>query len=128
METLTAILQQFGKAGNVAALFASTLGLFVFIENMSSKQARADFTKLSQIDTDFAASVVRLPEDTRALFERVFGARHFSLRCLGAGLSSYYDRYVWRHTTEPLSVISALSPGARRLGRRAHPRRTLMRS
>jgi hypothetical protein len=45
METLTAILQQFGKAGNVAALFASTLGLFVFIENMSSKQARADFTK-----------------------------------------------------------------------------------
>jgi hypothetical protein len=82
METLTAILQQFGKAGNVAALFASTLGLFVFIENMSSKQARADFTKLSQIDTDFAASVVRLPEDTRALFERVFGARHFSLRCV----------------------------------------------
>jgi len=30
-----------------------------------------------------------------------------------------------RHTTEPLSAIGALPPGARRLGRRAHARRTL---
>jgi hypothetical protein len=81
METVSAILEQLGKAGNIVALFASTLGVFVFIENMSSSQARADFTNYLK-STDFAGSVVRLPQDTRALFERVFGARHFSLRCV----------------------------------------------
>jgi hypothetical protein len=83
METL--ILQQFGKAGNIAALFASTLGLFVFIEKMSSTRARADFTNYLK-STDFAGAVVNLPYDTRALFERVFGTRHFSLRCVSASV------------------------------------------
>jgi hypothetical protein len=85
METISAILQQFGKAGNIAALFSSTLGLFVFIENMSSTQARADFTKYLK-STDFTGSVVHLPDDTRSLFERMFGARHFSLRCVVASV------------------------------------------
>jgi hypothetical protein len=85
METLSTILQQFGKAGNLAALFSSVLGVFVFIENMSSPQARADFTKYLK-STDYPGSVVHLPEDTRGLFERVFGSRHFSLRCVVASI------------------------------------------
>jgi hypothetical protein len=85
MDTLSPILQQFGKAGSIAALFSSTLGLFVFIENMSSTQARADFTKYLR-STDVTRSVIHLPEDTRALFRRLFGVRHFSLRCLIASV------------------------------------------
>jgi hypothetical protein len=32
--------------------------------------------------SDFGETVVYLPDGTRALFERVFGARHFSWRCV----------------------------------------------
>ena len=85
METLSTILQQFGKAGNIAALFSSTFGLFAFIDNMSSTQARADFSKYLK-STDFTGSAVHLPDDTRSLFERVFGARHFSLQCVIASV------------------------------------------
>jgi hypothetical protein len=85
METLSAVLQEFAKAGSIAALFASTLGLFVFIEKMSSPQALGDFTRYLK-STDFAATVVHLPEDTRGLFQQVFGARHFSWRCVRASV------------------------------------------
>jgi hypothetical protein len=85
MGWLSSILHQFGPTGNIIALFGSTLGLFIFIENMSSKQARDDFTKYLK-STDIATTVVRLPKDTRVLFERVFGPRHFSLRCVIASV------------------------------------------
>jgi hypothetical protein len=85
METLSSILQQFGKAGNIGALFASPLGLFEFIEKMSSTQARADFTRYLK-STHVTEIVVHLPNDTRPLFECVFGARHFSWRCVRASV------------------------------------------
>lgn len=85
METLSSILQQLGKAGNIGALFVSTLGLFELIEKMSSTQARADFTRYLK-STDLTEIVVHLPDDTRPLFDRVFGARHFSWRCIKASV------------------------------------------
>jgi hypothetical protein len=81
METLSTILEQFGKPLSLLTLCSSTYGLFVFIENMSATQARADFARYLK-STDFAKAVVHLPNDTHALFERVFGARHFSWRCV----------------------------------------------
>src|SRR5229473_3223249 len=49
--------------------------------NMSATQARADFARYLK-STDFAKAVVHLPNDTHVLFEHVFGARHFSWRCV----------------------------------------------
>jgi hypothetical protein len=81
MEMVSTILEQFGKPLSLITLCSFTFGLFVFIENMSGKQARADFTEYLK-STDFAKAVVHLPNDTHVLFERVFGARHFSWRCV----------------------------------------------
>jgi len=81
METLSTILEQFGKPLSLVTLCSSTFGFFVFIENMSATQARADFARYLK-STDFAKAVVHLPNDTHALFECVFGARHFSWRCV----------------------------------------------
>jgi hypothetical protein len=55
METVSAILEQLGKAGNIAALFASTLGVFVFLENMSSSQARGISQTTSSLPTSLEA-------------------------------------------------------------------------
>jgi len=81
MEILSTILEQFGKPLSFITLYGSTFGLFVFIENMSATQARADFARYLK-STDFAKAVVHLPSDTHALFERVFGTRHFSWQCV----------------------------------------------
>ena len=81
METLSTILEQFGKPLSLITLCSSTFGLFVFIENMSAPQARTDFARYLK-STDFAKTGMHLPTDTHALFERVFGARHFSWRCV----------------------------------------------
>jgi hypothetical protein len=81
MEMLSTILEQFGKPLSLVTLCGSTFGLFVFIENMSAAQARADFARYLK-STDFAKAVVHLPDDTHALFESVFGTRHFSWRCI----------------------------------------------
>jgi hypothetical protein len=78
---LSTILEQFGKSLSLITLCSITFGLFVFIENMSGTQARADFARYLK-STDFAKAVVHLPNDTHVLFERVFGARHFSWRCI----------------------------------------------
>ena len=80
METLSTFLE-FGKPLSLVTLCSSTFGLFVFIENMSATQARADFARYLK-STDVADAVVHLPNDTNVLFERVFGARHFSWRCV----------------------------------------------
>jgi hypothetical protein len=81
MEMISTILEQFGKPLSLITLCSLTFGLFVFIENMSGKQARADFARYLK-STDFAKAVVHLPNDTHVLFERVFGARHISWRCV----------------------------------------------
>jgi hypothetical protein len=82
---LNALLEQLGKPLSLFTLCSTTFGFFVFIENMSSPQARTDFARYLK-STDFAKSVVHLPADTHALFERVFGARHFSWRCVTASI------------------------------------------
>jgi hypothetical protein len=81
METPSTILEQFGKPLSLFTLCSFTFGLFVLIENMSATQARADFARYLK-STDLAKAVVHLPNDTHVLFERVFGARHFSWRCV----------------------------------------------
>lgn len=78
---MDAILEQFGKPLSLGALCSATFSLFAFIETLSAPQARADFTRYLR-STEFAKAVVQLPDDTRALFERVFGPRHFSWRCV----------------------------------------------
>lgn len=85
METLSTILEFFGKPLSLITLCSSTFAIFVFIENMSAAHARADFALYIK-STDFAKAAVRLPSDTRALFQRVFGTRHISWRCLKASI------------------------------------------
>src|SRR5208282_900642 len=116
VDTLFTIIQQFGRGGNVVALFAGTLGVFTFVERMSSQRARADFSRYL-ISTDFVGASLHLPEGTGALFNRVFGSRHFSLRCLvrsiicsiGAttalfGLSILNDPHLLSRLTDPFEV------------------------
>ena len=50
-------------------------------EKLLAPEALADFARYLQ-SPNLAETVVHLPEGTRALFQRVFGARHFSLRAL----------------------------------------------
>jgi hypothetical protein len=81
MEMLYTLLEHFGKPIGAVALFSVTVAFFTFIEKMSRQQARDDFAQYLKA-TDFAKAVVHLPDDTLALFERLFGKRHFSWRCL----------------------------------------------
>jgi len=81
MDVRSTILEQFGKPLSLVTLCGFTFYAFLFIEKMSAAQARADFAQYLR-STDFAKAVVHLPGDTNALFERVFGARHFSWRCV----------------------------------------------
>jgi hypothetical protein len=83
---MDAILEQFGKPLSLGVLCSATFGLFTFIETLSAPQVRADFARYLR-STDFAKAVVQLPDDTRALFERVFGPRHFSWRCIKTSMA-----------------------------------------
>jgi hypothetical protein len=85
METFSTIIPQIGKPLSVAGLFGCTLGAFVTIEKMFAPEALADFARYLK-STNFAKTVVQLPEGTRALFQRVFGARHFSWRCVATSM------------------------------------------
>jgi len=49
METLSTILEQFGKPLSLVTLCSSTFGFFVFIENMSDTGA-SRFRTIPQID------------------------------------------------------------------------------
>jgi hypothetical protein len=42
MDTIVSIIQQLGKAGVVAGMFAGTLAVFELLERVSSKAARED--------------------------------------------------------------------------------------
>jgi hypothetical protein len=77
----SALFEQVGKPVSVVILCSATVRFFTFIEKMSRPQARVDFARYLKA-TDFAKAAVHLPDDTHTLFERVFGARHFSWRCL----------------------------------------------
>jgi hypothetical protein len=107
MEALSTIISQLGLPLSVAGLFGGTLTFFMTFEKMFAPEALADFARYLK-STELAETVVRLPDGTRALFQRVFGARHFSWRCVKTsmvfsvvsfavivGLTVLYDP-VWR--------------------------------
>jgi hypothetical protein len=61
VEWIIAIIQQLGKGGNIVALFVGTIGVFKFIERLSSKTALDDFANhLSS--ADFSIGATRLPK------------------------------------------------------------------
>jgi hypothetical protein len=78
---LSTFLEQFGKPLGVGAVCSVAFGFFAVADTVSAPQARADFARYLR-STEFAKAVVHLPDDTRALFERMFGPRHFSSRCV----------------------------------------------
>jgi hypothetical protein len=82
MGEITSVLQDWGKFGNLAVLVSTTFAVFVFIERMSSKRVRADFAEYLQSQAMKEHSAVRLPADTLSVFEKVFGADHFSFKCI----------------------------------------------
>ena len=81
METLSTIISYPGTIASVAGVFSITVGIFVAAEKFFSSEALALFARYLK-SSDFSETVVHLPDGTRALFERVFGARHFSWRCV----------------------------------------------
>jgi hypothetical protein len=85
METISTIIPQIGKPLSIAGLFGCTFGAFVAIEKILAPEALADFARYLR-STNFDESVVHLPEGTRALFQSVFGARHFSWRCMATSM------------------------------------------
>jgi len=73
------IIQLF-STGSVPAIVAGTvLGLFELGERFASQRAKDALSKwLLTFDVQKAKA---LPEGTQELFERIFGERHFSLKC-----------------------------------------------
>ena len=75
----TDIIQLFGT-GSVPVLVAGTVyGVFELGENLASQRAKEALSKwLLTFDVHKSEA---LPEGTQELFERIFGERHFSLKC-----------------------------------------------
>jgi hypothetical protein len=75
----TEIIQLFGT-GSVPVLVGGTvLGVFELGERFASQRAKDDLSKwLLTFDVQKAKA---LPDGTQELFERIFGERHFSLKC-----------------------------------------------
>jgi len=72
----TDIIQFFGPGSFVAG---SVLGVFELGERFASQRAKDDLSKwLLTFDVQKAKA---LPNGTQELFERIFGERHFSLKC-----------------------------------------------
>jgi hypothetical protein len=70
------IIQLFGTSGGVAG---TVLGAFELGERFASQRAKdALSTWLLSLDIHKAKA---LPDGTQELFERIFGERHFSLKC-----------------------------------------------
>jgi hypothetical protein len=69
-----------GPKGVPVALAAATFATFEFLEKISSDDAKRALTiSLRRLNVHKAAA---LPEGTRELFQRIFGKRHFSWKCL----------------------------------------------
>jgi hypothetical protein len=81
MEGFSAIIPHPGTIASVAWLFGVVVGVFVGAEKFVAPEKLALFAGYLK-SSDFGETVVYLPDGTRALFERLFGARHFSWRCL----------------------------------------------
>jgi hypothetical protein len=81
----TDIIQLFGT-GSVPALVAgSVLGLFELGERFASQRAKDALSKwLLTFDVQKTKA---LPDGTQQLFERIFGARHLSLKCFGRSVA-----------------------------------------
>ena len=73
------IIQLFGKSSVPAIVAGSVLGVFELGERFASQRAKDALSKwLLTFDVRKAGV---LPEETRELFEGIFGERHFSLKC-----------------------------------------------
>jgi hypothetical protein len=74
------IIQLFGPASVPAVVFGSVLGVFELGDRLASQQRVKD--PLSKWLVSFDVQKAKaLPEGTQELFERIFGERHFSLKC-----------------------------------------------
>jgi hypothetical protein len=79
------IIQLFGT-GSVPVIVAGTvLGVFELGERFASQRAKDALSRwLLTFDIRKAKA---LPDGTQELFERIFGERHFSLKCFGRSLA-----------------------------------------
>jgi len=75
----TDIIQLFGTGSVPVVVAGSVLGVFELGERFASQRAKDALSKwLLTFDVQKAKA---LPDGTQELFERIFGERHFSLRC-----------------------------------------------
>jgi hypothetical protein len=76
----TDIIQLFGTSSVPAIVAGSVLGVFELGERFASQRAKDALSKwLLTFDVQ---KVKALPDGTQELFERIFGERHFSLKCV----------------------------------------------
>jgi hypothetical protein len=79
MSFFTDIIQLFGTGSVPVIVFGSVLGVFELGERFASQRAKDALSKwLLTFDIQKAKA---LPDGTQELFERIFGERHFSLKC-----------------------------------------------
>jgi hypothetical protein len=80
VSVLTDIIQLLGTGSVPVVVAGSVLGLFELGERFASQRAKDALSKwLLTFDVQKAKA---LPDGTQQLFERIFGERHFSLKCL----------------------------------------------
>ena len=80
MSLPTDIIQLFGTSSVPAIVAGSALGVFELGERFASQRAKDALSKwLLSFDIQKAKA---LPDGTQELFERIFGDRHFSWKCL----------------------------------------------
>ncbi len=70
----------FGPTSILVANFGAVYAFATLLDTNCSDAARLAFADYLKSEK-YVRSVVTLPEATRELFERIFGRRHFSLRC-----------------------------------------------
>jgi hypothetical protein len=79
MSLPTDIIQLFGTGSVPAIVAGSVLGVFELGERLASPRAKDALSEwLLSFDVRKAGA---LPDGTQELFERIFGERHFSLKC-----------------------------------------------
>jgi hypothetical protein len=79
------IIQLFGISSVPAIVAGSVLGVFELGERFASQRAKDALSKwLLTFDVQKANA---LPDGTQQLFERLFGERHFSMKCFGRSVA-----------------------------------------
>jgi hypothetical protein len=77
--SLSDILQLFGTSGVPFVVAGTVYGVFELGEKLASQRAKDALSKwLLTFDVRQAGA---LPDGTLGIFERIFGKRHFSLKC-----------------------------------------------